>query len=523
MPLPSEDCLSSLLQKTLEYARHPRCQSTDFNLMGLGHLAGQRQGPVQRWEDNRIGFTEDRVWRYDPCGNRIAQMHADHSQQQLHYDGAHQLIAVRNSQIQGNAEQLRHHSRYTYDALGRRLKQQVESADSTESTRTHYYGWDGDRLIHTERLQHGSDTRHIEHTIYEPGSFTPLVRLSTTASGDPQDQPHLLVQAITAGLPDPDDPNHAPALALMQTMLDAMPRDMQQDAARHLRHTLDHGLPPGAQAMLGEQADSTTRLLSGMQAKLQEQEKEQQARIAIHHYHCDHLGTPMALTDQRGLVTWAAKLDPWGNVLQEYNPQGIHQAIRLPGQHHDRETGLYYNRHRYYDPVVGSYINQDPIGLMGGFNVFSYGANDPIRSYDPLGLDWVRSDITYPRDSPDPENPLNFNTVYCDNEEVKINSNNVGKCQNALGTTVAHENSHKEDILNSNKDICKGNKGISQIGTSNKQVRLASERKAHELEIAILENALKDPPVGCTSYGIEAEIRTTKKELLKVHHGTYPN
>ncbi|MBB1653566.1 hypothetical protein A9976_29645 [Delftia sp. UME58] len=49
---------------------------------------------------------------------------ADHSQQQLHYDGAHRLIAVRSSQIQGNAGQLRHHSRYTYDALGRRLKQQ---------------------------------------------------------------------------------------------------------------------------------------------------------------------------------------------------------------------------------------------------------------------------------------------------------------------------------------------------------------------------------------------------------------
>src|SRR5260370_25658081 len=123
----------------------------------------------------------------------------------------------------------------------------------------------------------------------------------------------------------------------MQTMLSAMPRDMQQAAARHLRHTLEHGLPPGAQAMLGEQAESTARLLSGMQAKLQEQEKEQHARIAIHHYHCDHLGTPMALTDQTGQVAWAAKLDPWGNVLQEYNPQGIHQAIRLPGQHRSEE------------------------------------------------------------------------------------------------------------------------------------------------------------------------------------------
>ncbi|WP_428142920.1 RHS repeat-associated core domain-containing protein [Delftia acidovorans] len=194
------------------------------------------------------------------------------------------------------------------------------------------------------------------------------------------------MQAITAGLPDQDDPNHTPALALMQTMLSAMPRDMQQDAARHLRHTLEHGLPPSAQAMLGEQADSTTRLLSGMQAKLQEQEKEQHARIAIHHYHCDHLGTPMALTDQNGQVAWAAKLDPWGNVLQEYNPQGIHQAIRLPGQHHDRETGLYYNRHRYYDPVVGSYVNQDPIGLNGGIHMSEYCHSNPISNIDPEGL-----------------------------------------------------------------------------------------------------------------------------------------
>ncbi|WP_371438390.1 RHS repeat-associated core domain-containing protein [Polaromonas sp.] len=54
-------------------------------------------------------------------------------------------------------------------------------------------------------------------------------------------------------------------------------------------------------------------------------------------------------------------------MLQEYNPQGIHQAIRLPGQLHDRETGLYYIQPAsVYDPVVGSYINQDPTGLVGG-------------------------------------------------------------------------------------------------------------------------------------------------------------
>ncbi|WP_448676777.1 RHS repeat-associated core domain-containing protein [Delftia acidovorans] len=94
----------------------------------------------------------------------------------------------------------------------------------------------------------------------------------------------------------------------------------------------------------------------------------------------------MSLTDQAGLGRKAGPLDPWGNVLQEYNPQGIHYAIRLPGQHHDRETGLYYNRHRYYDPVVGSYINQDPIGLAGGFNKSLYTAK-PNIFIDPLGLE----------------------------------------------------------------------------------------------------------------------------------------
>jgi RHS repeat-associated protein len=57
----------------------------------------------------------------------------------------------------------------------------------------------------------------------------------------------------------------------------------------------------------------------------------------------------------------------------------------LPGQYHDRETNLYYNRHRYYDPKIGAYINQDPIGLDGGLNLSAY-ARNPLRFIDPLGL-----------------------------------------------------------------------------------------------------------------------------------------
>ncbi|WP_334369607.1 RHS repeat-associated core domain-containing protein, partial [Escherichia coli] len=59
--------------------------------------------------------------------------------------------------------------------------------------------------------------------------------------------------------------------------------------------------------------------------------------------------------------------------------------IRLPGQQYDEESGLYYNRHRYYDPLQGRYITQDPIGLKGGWNLYGYQLN-PISDIDPLGL-----------------------------------------------------------------------------------------------------------------------------------------
>jgi RHS repeat-associated protein len=70
---------------------------------------------------------------------------------------------------------------------------------------------------------------------------------------------------------------------------------------------------------------------------------------------------------------------------EEYNPNNIEQNIRLPGQHHDKETGLYYNRYRYYDPKIGAYINQDPIGLDGSHNWYSYPSN-PLLLIDPTGL-----------------------------------------------------------------------------------------------------------------------------------------
>ena len=63
--------------------------------------------------------------------------------------------------------------------------------------------------------------------------------------------------------------------------------------------------------------------------------------------------------------------------------------LRFQGQYFDAETGLHYNRHRYYQPETGRFITPDPIGLAGGLNNYQYAPN-PIGWVDPLGLKNVK-------------------------------------------------------------------------------------------------------------------------------------
>ena len=104
----------------------------------------------------------------------------------------------------------------------------------------------------------------------------------------------------------------------------------------------------------------------------------------IYHYHLDHLGTPRELTNQRGNVVWKAQYKTYGNVALKEVEQ-VENNLRFQGQYFDEETGLHYNRHRYYDPSVGQFTTQDPIGLLGGVNNYQYAPN-PTGWVDPFGL-----------------------------------------------------------------------------------------------------------------------------------------
>uniref|UniRef100_UPI001AE0A391 RHS repeat-associated core domain-containing protein n=3 Tax=Pseudomonas TaxID=286 RepID=UPI001AE0A391 len=114
-----------------------------------------------------------------------------------------------------------------------------------------------------------------------------------------------------------------------------------------------------------------------------------QAFDAIAWYHCDHLGTPMELTDEQGNIAWAGQYKAWGEVREARSElakrHGLSNPIRFQGHYQDHETSLHYNRYRYYDPKTARYVSQDPVRLEGGLNFFSYVTN-PTGWVDPLGL-----------------------------------------------------------------------------------------------------------------------------------------
>ncbi len=238
-------------------------------------------------------------------------------------------------------------SLYRYDPLGRRLVKQVEhysiqnnQLHETAEAKVEFYGWDGDRLAFTQSEE------NQWHVIYEPESFTPLLQLQQPTDTPISEQDKVLAEVMGS----------------LQSTLDYLPVHEAYELSRSVR----------------EQTIA--------QLKANQQWQTPQLPEECYFYHCNHLSLPEALTNQKGEAVWAASYDAWGNVKEERNPNHLHQPIRLPGQYHDKETNLYYNRHRYYDPKLGNYISQDPIGLASGEpNLMAYPRN-PVQRVDPLGL-----------------------------------------------------------------------------------------------------------------------------------------
>jgi RHS repeat-associated protein len=100
------------------------------------------------------------------------------------------------------------------------------------------------------------------------------------------------------------------------------------------------------------------------------------------YYTSDHLGSTAALTNDSGNVVEQITYDAFGN-----SSGSAYTRYTYTGREFDTDTGLYYYRARFYDPAVGRFISEDPIGFAGGnVNIYSYVGNNPILFSDPSGL-----------------------------------------------------------------------------------------------------------------------------------------
>ncbi|EFH6995198.1 RHS element protein, partial [Escherichia coli] len=327
---------------------------------------------LSMWPDNRIARDAHYLYRYDRHGRLTKKTDLipegvirtdDERTHRYHYDSQHRLVHYTRTQY---AEPLVE-SRYLYDPLGRRVAKRVwrRERDLTgwmslsRKPQVTWYGWDGDRLTTIQ-----NDRIRIQ-TIYQPGSFTPLIRVETATGELARTQRRSLADALQqSGGEDGGSVVFPPVLV---QMLDRLESEIQADRV----------------------SEESRRWLASCGLTVEQMQNQMDPVYTparkIHLYHCDHRGLPLALVSTEGATEWCAEYDEWGNLLNEENPHQLQQLIRLPGQQYDEESGLYYNRHRYYDPLQGRYITQDPIGLKGGWNFYQYPLN-PVQYIDSMGL-----------------------------------------------------------------------------------------------------------------------------------------
>jgi RHS repeat-associated protein len=216
----------------------------------------------------------------------------------------------------------------------------------------------------------------------------------------------------------------------------------------------------------------------------------------------DYLGTPTHAFDAQGALVWERELDCYGATRKLKGEKDFCPYL-YQGQYVDEETGLAYNRFRYYDCESGGYISQDPIGLAGG--------NPTLYGYVHDSNSWV--DV------------FGLSTVYLRNKEVyvgKAKQNAAGRYGNKTTATdiftgIPDTNTAQgvEQITYERMKVMEASGSLDPMTNAQRPVDMDNKKKIFRRELG--EKWLKD------TYGDNFEEIVDKKIVdhytdKKMHH-----
>lgn len=102
-------------------------------------------------------------------------------------------------------------------------------------------------------------------------------------------------------------------------------------------------------------------------------------------YLYDGKGNVTAVLDSSQNTVATYTYDEFGRVVSKSGT--LDQPFQFSTKYYDQQTGLNYYGYRFYSPVLGRWINRDPLGERGGVNLYGFVENDPVNWVDPLGLE----------------------------------------------------------------------------------------------------------------------------------------
>ncbi|WP_116127012.1 DUF6531 domain-containing protein [Lewinella sp. IMCC34183] len=294
------------------------------NLFRTANRGDRKYGPA-----GQLLEADGTQFRYDPEGNLIEKIRPDGDRWTYAWNAAGMLARLRRPD--GRVVT------FTYDPLGRRIAKQY----GRHTTR---WVWDGNVMLHEWREE-------APPTPPRPGG-TPPPDPQRAGGFSIRRRDEQLVTAPATAPPGTGQPTNGTALAS----------------------------PEPTEPITTVEGELTTWLFEPESfAPLAKLTPAGDFSIVT-----DHLGTPLSMFRDTGAKSWELELSIYGDTRNLDGWRG-ECPFRYPGQYEDAETGLYYNRFRYFDPEVGGYVSQDPIGLRGGIGHYLYCENVVIE-YDPFGL-----------------------------------------------------------------------------------------------------------------------------------------